>query len=523
MHAPQPNLPTTPTAGWTQTSARPVTTDHRPGLYDRFELIGELGSGGEATVHRARDRATGVDYAIRIFRDRPNYQVAWDSPAYAAHFPHRTTVQVFERGVQYITVPNNPALIEQHYEVMEYCAYGTLWHLVGGSYGPLTEQRFLEIVRQITDALTTMHPIVHGDIKPGNILIRSLDPLDIVLGDFGVSRRVEHTHTRYRGGTPRYRPPESEGTSTATDWWGLGMTLLDLFVGRNIFDDMGADDDWVRAALETRPVPLDRVHPVGALSAERVRLLLSGLFVKGPGDRWKQRWTGVQVRRWLAGESPQVADDVQIGVLFAGVIHHRLDRLGAALTRQWSAGDRFLRSGGTSEIAELADHYGRRPTFEQVCRIGAALPDQVPMMVTVIAAWLNPDIPPSYKGHHLTEAGLAALAGRARRTPGSAESADIEHLFTTGLLSALARALDRSDLAAIDHNWHSLHDRTKQLLHQRHLLDRADPRALICGSLIAALAPHTEAATTTLRAALDPAEAQLAERTGWFRKLRDGR
>lgn len=526
MHVQQPNWPQPPPpqTGWTGTSARPVATvGNRPSLYDRFELIGELGSGGEATVHRARERATGVEYAIRIFRDRPNYQVDWGSPEYAAHFPVRTTVRVFERGVEYLAVPNSPAMIEQHYEIMEYCPYGALWHLVGGAYGPLTERRFLGIVAQLTDAVSTMHPVVHGDIKPGNILIRSLEPLDLVLGDFGVARRVDHTHTRYRGGTPRYRPPESEGTSTATDWWGLGMTLLDLFVGRNVFDAVGADDEQVRLALETRPVPLDRVYDVGSLSADRIRLLLSGLFVKGPGDGWKQRWTGVQVRRWLAGESPAVPEGVQIGVLFAGVLHHRLDQLGAALEQQWETGERFLRGPGANEVAELADFYGRRKTFDQVMRIGSALPERSPMLVSVVASWLNSEAPARYKQHELTPAGLAALATNARRTPGSADSADIERLFTSGLLSAVARVTDRADLAAIDHNWHSLHEQTRQLLHGRKLLNRVDPRALLCGSLIAALAPHPTAATTTLRDSLHPSDLRLADRTAWFRQLRAGR
>lgn len=526
MHVQQPNWPIPPPAppGWTGTSTRPVTTaGRRPGLYDRFELIGELGSGGEATVHRARERATGTEYAIRIFRDRPNYQVDWGSPEYAAHFPERTTVRIFERGVEYLAVSNSPAMIEQHYEIMEYCAYGALWHLVGGAYGRMTERRFRDIVEQLTDAVITMHPVVHGDIKPGNILIRSLEPLDLVLGDFGVARRVDHTHTRYRGGTPRYRPPESEGTSTATDWWGLGMTLLDLFVGRNVFDALGADDDEVRLALETRPVPLDCVHDLGSLSADRIRLLLSGLFVKGPGDGWKQRWTGVQVRRWLAGESPTVPEGVQIGVLFAGVLHHRLDQLGAALEQQWDTAERFLRGPGASEVAELADFYGRRKTFEQVMRIGSALSERAPMLVSVVAAWLNSEAPARYKQHALTPAGLAALATTARRTPGSAESADIERLFTSGLLSAVARVTDRSDLAAIDHNWHSLHEETRHLLHRKNLLHRVDPRALLCGSLIAALAPHPAAATTTLRDSLNPADLRLADRTSWFRRLRTDR
>ena len=71
-----------------------------------------------------------------------------------------------------------------------------------------------DIYDQLASAITYANSLgmVHRDIKPGNILIRNLHPLDLVLADFGLTKFIAATHQM--GTTSRtsaYAPPEAIG------------------------------------------------------------------------------------------------------------------------------------------------------------------------------------------------------------------------------------------------------------------------------------------------------------------------
>src|SRR5690606_4495397 len=115
----------------------------------------------------------------------------------------------------------------QDYELQEYIGGGSLADTLAGGT-PWPPDRITEVVRQLADALTDLHrhDIVHRDIKPANVLIRSHDPLDLALADFGLSRGIDASvvfATTSR--TLAYAPPESFAgeTSRPWDWWSLGI------------------------------------------------------------------------------------------------------------------------------------------------------------------------------------------------------------------------------------------------------------------------------------------------------------
>src|ERR1039457_3720357 len=99
--------------------------------------------------------------------------------------------------------------------------------------GPVLEVEAREIARQICAGLAQAHRqgVVHGDLKPGNILIvrAPRSPIRVVITDFGIAtmKPVEgDPMAGGRGGTPDYMAPElflGEPSSAASDLYALGI------------------------------------------------------------------------------------------------------------------------------------------------------------------------------------------------------------------------------------------------------------------------------------------------------------
>jgi serine/threonine protein kinase len=103
------------------------------------------------------------------------------------------------------------------YELLEYAAHGTLRDLVDRE-GPRLPGPMVEaILRELAEALAHVHElgigegIEHRDLKPANVLVRSRQPLDLVLTDFNIAsivRSSEH-FSKAASRTLDYAPPES--------------------------------------------------------------------------------------------------------------------------------------------------------------------------------------------------------------------------------------------------------------------------------------------------------------------------
>ena len=125
--------------------------------------------------------------------------------------------------------------------------------------GALSITRAITLVRQVARAIDALHEagIVHGDIKPSNILVHREDHAYLV--DFGVARRSEYADARTNelvGGTPAYAAPETaDGVpNPASDLYALGCVVFELLTGERPF---GSGDARVLAARHaTAPRPL---------------------------------------------------------------------------------------------------------------------------------------------------------------------------------------------------------------------------------------------------------------------------
>lgn len=245
--------------------------------------------------------------------------------------PHRVTV--FETG----------SSDGRAYEVMEYCTHGSLRQYMGRQAQPVA---FIsEVIRELAGALKAVHEasLVHRDLKPENVLLRSEQPLDLVLTDFSTASVMDATQ-RFTGmaRTLLYAAPEAlSGVLDAkADYWALGMLLLEMATGAHPFQ--GLSEAVILHHLTTRAMD------VSGAPDQRLRQLLGGLLLRNP----KRRWGASEITRWLAGdESLTVAMEEGGEPGFAqpySVLHERCttpEQLAVAFARHWQAGVADLASG----------------------------------------------------------------------------------------------------------------------------------------------------------------------------------
>ena len=181
----------------------------------------------------------------------------------------------------------------------EYLPDGSLHSCLTAS-GGLPESIIHPLVRDLAAACRALHEetggrrIVHGDIKPSNVLVlrRGEAGADWAfrLADFDSSALMDGG--RYRGtvaprGTPGYAAPEAlrgdAGPAPAMDYWSFGMVLLRTLMGEHPF--RGLTHVQIRGMLvadEWRP-DASYLAPV---RDEARRALVAGLLRRVPAERW---------------------------------------------------------------------------------------------------------------------------------------------------------------------------------------------------------------------------------------------
>lgn len=254
---------------------------HRAGdlIKGRYEVLSHLGGGNFGSVYRVRDTAVGVDLACKEMH-------VLDNPSTVGN-ERTSALELFKREAQNLATVRHPHIPSAYFEqedgdwricprcgldfpeatlcpahgatllpvaqrfylMMDFIDGATLEELAETEMRmqgrPLDESVCLEWIEQISTALRALHRvgIVHRDVKPDNIKIRTTDNAAVLL-DFGLTRKSEEAGgygtARLSGtgrlGTPGYAPPnlmEAERPEPRSDIYALGMTLARLLTGRN--------------------------------------------------------------------------------------------------------------------------------------------------------------------------------------------------------------------------------------------------------------------------------------------------
>ena len=202
-------------------------------IADRYQPIEQIGTGGMATVWKARDTLLGRFVAIK--RLLPH--LAGDTEAAArfkreaqaaARLSHPGIVTVFDTGED----ADGPFIVQELVDGTTLAA-----HLA--QTGAMGSQPVIDIVSQVAAALDHAHAlgVIHRDIKPANLIIESDGR--VRLADFGIARTVDDPATITTSGelvgTITYLAPEilaGRPATPATDIYSLGAVTFELLSGR---------------------------------------------------------------------------------------------------------------------------------------------------------------------------------------------------------------------------------------------------------------------------------------------------
>jgi serine/threonine protein kinase len=240
----------------------------KPPLIPGFGWIRLLGSGGLADVHLYHQEIPSRDVAVKVLRTADDALaeagLAREANALAKVSGHPAVVALHSVG---------EALDQRRYLVMEYCPVANIHEQVRAQ--PMAVAQAVEIMIGICGGVEMLHRagLVHGDIKPSNIMLTSYGRP--VLGDFGLATAIGVQVPR--GGTGFsvfWAPPEqqvSQAQAHATqDVWALAATLWTLLAGRAPFEDPAGGNSTaaVAARVQAGRIPgLGRADVPPALEA----------------------------------------------------------------------------------------------------------------------------------------------------------------------------------------------------------------------------------------------------------------
>lgn len=223
---------------------------------DTFTLDKRLND--ENNVETVADEDSGTRVAIKIYRPKNALDVEGES-LFVKEFKTAYNCQH-----ENLLAPTGYGIANDiPYLVMPYCGKGSAENLVGKM---IDEKEIWKFLQQTAAGLAYLHsckpPIIHQDIKPGNILID--DNGNYRITDFGISVKREYISDSFLddkdSGTADYMPPERFENNGVpwpeSDIWSLGATVFELITGKSPFGDDGGKAQLAKATMPKIEAPI---------------------------------------------------------------------------------------------------------------------------------------------------------------------------------------------------------------------------------------------------------------------------
>ncbi|MHC4777988.1 MAG: protein kinase domain-containing protein, partial [Planctomycetota bacterium] len=226
-------------------------------LFGRYRVLRLLGRGGAGKVHLVEDEEdSSVHKALKVVELRPGREGNFDQIRgefeILARYSHPNLARAYEIGREE----------SQAYFTMEYVKGIDLLE----ASGRMEREDVLRLAFQLLKALAFIHSLglVHGDLKPQNVLVEDEDGTPTAkLIDFGLAVSVlrGRVTTMIHAGTPAYMPPEKilgAPPDPRSDLYSFGVTLFHCLTGRLPFD--GLDPGEVIEKHRLAAPPSQREH-----------------------------------------------------------------------------------------------------------------------------------------------------------------------------------------------------------------------------------------------------------------------
>ena len=242
-------------------------------LGNRYEILGELGRGGEGVVYRARDLKADAIVALKVLQEDEG---------------SKSRLQRFRRELQMARKVTHPNVVRIHDLIELPGRFGLSMELIEGqpldgrlAISALTREETVKLAVDLARALAAAHQagVTHRDLKPANVLLRAKDGHAVVT-DFGVSRAhgvqvdvpppskdltpLNLTREGTIIGTPQYMAPEQlDGRidiGPAADVYAFGLVMYEAAT-RERLHAAQTFGELRRRRMEEKPTPLRDKRP----------------------------------------------------------------------------------------------------------------------------------------------------------------------------------------------------------------------------------------------------------------------
>jgi serine/threonine protein kinase len=285
----------------------------------KYEIVRQLGGGGQAAAHLAFDPDLRRHVVLKLFHEARSTvdqeAVLYEGRA-LARVRSRYVAQVYaadrDQGVPYLVVEYIPGRNLAEAQRLK----------------PVSLDQSLEIVGHLAEGLAAVHAcgLLHRDLKPSNIMLGDDGVPRLV--DFGLAAHVGGDSLRKVSGTLAYMAPEqargeSERIDPRSDIFGLGAVLYMLLTGVPPHQAETREALW-QAAKQGDIVPPRERNPV---VPQAVNDLCVRCLAKDPSCRFASASELAMAlkrlrtqRSWLAGLASQLRQRPMLGLAAAAAL-----------------------------------------------------------------------------------------------------------------------------------------------------------------------------------------------------------
>ncbi len=250
----------------------------QPRLPDHYRVREVLGHGGGAIVLLADSEFFPQPVAIKI-----------------AHHP--AWRETLEREAEILAGHNHPSIVRlldydlnggDPFLVLEHVSGMTLTSYITNRYVSVMEA--IKLLIEVTEGVAVLHlcGVVHGDLKPLNVLVTPEGRAKLI--DFGVAWKYSKQRSAPFpiSGSPSYMSPESFVAGTeqgpARDVYALGIMLWEICTGHTPFSTENIGEVFHHHTWTPVPLLADAAPP-GLVYPTQLQWLLDRALAKNPRER----------------------------------------------------------------------------------------------------------------------------------------------------------------------------------------------------------------------------------------------